>query len=107
MGEAPQTVSFASVLAAVERCEHARKMNNTTEGWWANYCIPWVAIEACPPDQIQAYIVWGRLFLGLDIAAILVLTAALLRRIYLVEESFNTIRLLLIKFLLAVPLYVL
>lgn len=75
--------------------------------WYATVCVPYLSIEGCPSDTLQARRVWAGLYLAFDISAFLFLLATLIRRFVFVQERFNTIRLMLVLFVLGNPLCVL
>lgn len=81
-------------------------MNTSSSPWYANHCIPHIAIQACSDEERQAFVVWAFMYLACDISAFLFLAAAFIRRFLLIEEAFNTIRAILILMLLCIPLYV-
>jgi Na+/proline symporter len=69
-------------------------------------CAPFVYIAECPPKERDALMVASRVWLVLNSIALLALVVTFIRRLYLVKEKFNTLRLVMIKFMLGIPLYV-
>lgn len=74
--------------------------------WYSTTCVPFLSLAGCPAEDLQAHKVWAGVWLAFDISSLLFLVVTLLRRVLSVRESFNTIRLTLIKFILGAPLYV-
>lgn len=82
-------------------------MNSTIDRpWYTQHCVPFMAIEACPREGDQARRVWAAVYIAMDISSLLFISATLIRRWIYVAEPFNTLRLMLIKFLLSLPLFV-
>lgn len=73
--------------------------------WYNNHCIPCCTISACSDDAINAYQTWSKFLVALDIAAFGIILAATTRRWLLVDEPFNTLRMILIKLIIGLPLY--
>jgi hypothetical protein len=68
-------------------------------------CAPFLYVAQCPPRQRDAYILASRIWIAPNIIGLIALLITFIRRVYIVEERFNTLRLLLIKFMLGIPLY--
>lgn len=83
-----------------------RSMNSTSGAWYLTACDPWVTIGGCSDEAVQAYAVWGKFLVAFDVVAFVIMISALIRRKILVEESFNTLWMVLLKLLLCLPMYV-
>jgi hypothetical protein len=73
---------------------------------WTGGCGPLVYLGQCKPKDIDAYVLYSRFWLTANSVAFLMLLVALIRRCVVVTERFNTLRLLMIKFLIGLAMYV-
>jgi hypothetical protein len=72
---------------------------------WVGACAPLLYIAQCSKKEIDTYVLASRVWIIPNALALISLVATFIRRCWLVKEGFNTVRLLLIKFMIGLPLY--
>ena len=72
---------------------------------WQGSCAPLVYIGQCQTKDIGRYQTYARFWLAANSLVCLFLLAAFIRRCIVVKERFNTIRLLMLKFIAGLVLY--
>lgn len=82
-------------------------MNSSLTGpWWNTTCAQYVTIAGCTPDTVNSWAIFGKVWIGLDVLVFMALLSALIRRKMVIDEPFNTVRLVLLLFCASPPLYV-
>jgi hypothetical protein len=73
---------------------------------FAGTCAPFFYVDQCPTKERDIYVLVARIWVGPNALAFIALLISFIRRVKVVDERFNTLRLLMVKFMIGIPLQV-